>query len=1297
MQNISMLRSLSGTFLILFFSLLGFATSAWTQETVCARVKIEIKQQVTLERQGFDAEMNIINTLDVGSLENIDISIKVSDELGNSVPITTDPNDTNAKFFLGLPSKQNISDISGNGSVGPKTTATIGWLLIPAPGAAGDTPLGKRYFIGASLKYKFGGDSQIMDVSPALVTVRPMPKLTLDYFLTKDVIGDDPLTSAIEPTEPFTLGVRVKNTGLATAKAFKIDSAQPRIEENRQGLLINFRLTGSSVNDAPTVNTLLTNFGDVPGNASKVGRWVMESSLAGRFVGFTANFSHADELGGAVTSLMQAVNTHFLIRDVRVDLPGRDNLRDFLALDGNVLRVYESEGVQDSDVNDRSAQATLVATTGTDGAAHYRLIAPATPGFMYVKLPDPFGGAKALGAVSRTDAKRMAPENVWLSKTQNVDTKQWKYWINFFDANTSGVYDAAYIAPAATAQPPALQFIPDRNGRETEQVSFIVEASSLSGQTITLGASPLPVGASFTDQGGGKAIFDWKPAQGQAGNYRITYTASDGSLAASQTAAIQVDTAQPPPGPGTPAIDAPLAGAEVASLRSALSVLSGTDPRDPTVAVLFELYSDEAMNQLVESGSAVKSGTKVTWTPSSSLTDNTRYWWRAKASNGADLYSAWVNGQFFVNLFNDPPEPFSLALPLSGSGVASTTPTLSLNNTSDKEGDVINYSLLLWRDAAMTDPVASAPALPPGDNGKTSWLVTTQLSNHGTYYWRAVATDSHGAETQTPIWSFKVDSGNTAPLAPSALSPVSGERVGTHTVTLTVANAADVERDTLSYAFELDTVSSFDGANAKRSGAVSQGSGGQTSWTLGGLVENARYYWRAKANDGRADSPWTTGSFLMDTQNDPPGVPTANNPGDRSWVASLQPTLQANPVADPEGDAVSYQFEIFRDSAGANRVGNGVADSPAWQVPTALADKTTYYWRVRTLDTLGANSAWSPMAVMYVSSQPYVNPSIALTSPSAVTDGRSRSVTVQWNGVDANIDPNLALYYDTVGKGYAGALIVDGLKQAAGSQKGSYVWDLTGLAPGAYYVYGVIYDAKGVGKAYAPGAVVVPNTPQTGSVLISPTSGLKTTEDGATASFSVQLSKAPSSPVSMSVSTSDTQRSAIPGNFLTFTPANWNLPQKVVVNGKLDCVSDGNHPYTVTVNSAVSLDPNYIGVPGGNVAMTSVDSVQPSQPTDDPSLLVCAYGLLSRNPASGGGYNYSYFIKLGNVGVPSSGVRLQLMSVPAGFTIKQGNLTFGAVNAGATTRSNETFVVFSPKLVLAPINSTGYVWKVISK
>src|SRR5688572_4833169 len=336
---------------------------AHAQESVCARVKIEIKQEMALERQAFDAEMRITNSLPTTSLTEVDVDVKVTDELGAPVEITTDPNNLNADFFIRVSSKQGIDNVDGAGQVAGSTTATINWLLIPAPGAAGTSPFGKRYLVGATLRYRFGSEVHVMELNPDAITVKPLPLLTLDYFLTRDVIADDPFTAAIEAPEPYTLGVRVKNTGMAPAKSLKIESAQPRIIENEQGLPINFTITGSYVQDLPAGDSLLINFGDIPAGSSKMGRWLMESNLAGKFVDFTATFTHADELGGALTSLLQATNAHLLLRDVRVDLPGRDVVRDFLAIDGASLRVYESAG-PDNAVTDMSAQASLTAANG---------------------------------------------------------------------------------------------------------------------------------------------------------------------------------------------------------------------------------------------------------------------------------------------------------------------------------------------------------------------------------------------------------------------------------------------------------------------------------------------------------------------------------------------------------------------------------------------------------------------------------------------------------------------------------------------------------------------------------------------------------------------------------------------------------------------------------------------------------------------------------------------------------------------------------------------------------------------
>ena len=218
-------------------------------------------------------------------------------------------------------------------------------------------------------------------MDPDDILVKPMPALTLDYFLPNEVYGDDPFTqNFIEPPIPFSLGVRVKNTGIGPARKLKIDSAQPRIVENKLGLLVDFKLHGCEVNGGVAQPTLLADFGDIAPNRSGVARWIMTSTLSGRFVEFTAYYTHAAELGGQLTSLITAQPmTHFLVHDVLVDLPGRDTVRDFLAKDGVELRVYESENA-DTVVNDQSAGRALSRMPGGIGCVPPRLWDSASSG-----------------------------------------------------------------------------------------------------------------------------------------------------------------------------------------------------------------------------------------------------------------------------------------------------------------------------------------------------------------------------------------------------------------------------------------------------------------------------------------------------------------------------------------------------------------------------------------------------------------------------------------------------------------------------------------------------------------------------------------------------------------------------------------------------------------------------------------------------------------------------------------------------------------------------------------------------
>lgn len=1288
--------SLAKTQAGMFLLSIAAASGVHAQDSVCARVKLEIKQELTLERQGFDAEMKILNTTDNGNIDNVSVVVKVTDEYGVPVAITDNPNDTTAKFFVRLSNKENINNVDGSGVVVAKTTGVVNWLLIPAPGSAGSGAAGKKYLVSATLKYRYGGADSVLELDPDVITVKPLPLLTLDYFLTNDVVADDPFTPQIEAAEPFTLGVRIKNNGLATAKNMKIDSAQPKITANKQGLLINFLLTGSYINDAPAQKSLLLDFGDIPGNSSKMGRWNMETTLAGKFTEFTARFTHADELGGSLTSILQAANTHPLIHDVRVDLPGRDNVRDFLAKDDDFIRVYESDGA-DTLVTDRSAVASLTQVAGT---SNYRLTFPATAGFAYAKLADPFKGTKTVGTIVRSDAKQLGPENTWLSKTRNTATNQWDYFVNFFDVNTTGSYDSSFEVPNTGTMPPVMQFIADRTVQVGKQVSFVVEASSPGGKAVTISAAPLPGSAKLVVQtadpaapGLARAAFDWTPAAGSAGTYPITFSASDGTLSVQRVATIKVEEAVIASGPGTPSIELPRAGASNVDVsRVVMQVQTSMDPNDRTVKTEFQMFADEAGTKLLtnamfdrppqKDANGVTTPVPTTWTLASALAFDTTYWWRARATDGTS-YSPWVYSHFRTAAIALAPAAFNQTTPSPESVVSSLNPALAwTNSAADKDALPVTYAVTVYKDAALTEVAAEVAGVPESDSGTTSWTVQPALTNLAKYYWRVVATRALGAQnpttpalpqvgakTSSTPRAFTVSTANRAPGAPLLVAP-GAAGITSLTPTLSVEPAVDPEQDALTYVFEIDSAKTFD-SPAKRASGKLAGGAGRINWVAPALTENTLYWWRVKAQDAQGESAWVQGSFRASTVNEAPAVPKFKNPGTDAWTTFEQPVLEAFAAADPEGDAVSYQFEVYDDGRLTRKVASGTSPNTSLVVPVPLLKNTKYWWRIRALDSKGASSAWTALSTFTVGIGGSQGPVIALTSPSITTvpdtvataNGVKKQVTLRWQGTDPNLEPTVALYYGTDKGSYTGTPIVEGLRQAAGSQAGSYVWDVSTLAPGVYRVYAQVFDTRGMGRAYAQGAVVIPNPVQSGelkplapAVLYEGNVGTTNISwNGLTAPATLPLFGPSSYPQPIAPATGTTGNRPIAGVYA------YQCSKQVAL-------------LPMNFGPVSSEDLNFAGrivVGGKNTAVFAASN------TADETLRVCDIRILSSKVVDGTLSDYTVSARLSNLGTGLASAAVIPTITGTNLSVT-GALKFGTIGAGETGSSETLVTVRAP-------------------
>ena len=513
--------------LTLIISSLFLTRSSGAADTVCAKVKIEIEQQMTFERQAFDAHMQISNGLTTVSLQDVNIEVLFTDENKNPVKATSNPDDPDALFFIKIESMYGIDNVSGTGAVAPSTTADIHWLIIPAPASVADYPQGALYYVGARLSYSLNGEENSTTVTPDYINVKPLPLLSLDYFLPDEVYGDDPFTAEEEPSVPFSLGVRIANNGQGVASDVKIDSAQVKITDNDQGLAVDFFITGTEMNGEVAPDTLLLQFGDIEADSTAIGRWLMTCNMSGRFTEFDAQFIHSDDLGGELTSIIEDINQHFLVRDVAVDLPGRDTVRDFLGRDGVSYTVYESDaGI--SAVADMSEQVTVTLESSSAGESVYLLNIPPTAGFIYFAFDDPGQGAKLIKEIVRSDGKVIKPDNAWLAK-KRVDA-DWSYSANVFDFNTSGTYRMTMIDPSLGPQPPEFEELSDSLVKEGEVLEFFVKLKCSEGDVIRLDVSQLPVGAEFIDLGNCTGILRWNPQAGQAGDYPITITASDGEL-----------------------------------------------------------------------------------------------------------------------------------------------------------------------------------------------------------------------------------------------------------------------------------------------------------------------------------------------------------------------------------------------------------------------------------------------------------------------------------------------------------------------------------------------------------------------------------------------------------------------------------------------------------------------------------------------------------------------------------------------------------------------------------------------
>ncbi|MBM3881941.1 MAG: DUF11 domain-containing protein, partial [Verrucomicrobia bacterium] len=422
-------------------SLHGAAPAA-AGDGVCAKIRLQIDQDLVLTRNAFKATLELDNRSQTSGLEAIQVLVTVTDANGEPA---------NHIFGIRDPVVVGLGAVDGSGRLPANQSGSASWILVPTRDAAPTGPT--AYGVGGLVLYQQDGVEVTIPLYQAPITVYPDPALFVKYFHQRDVFSDDPFTPEREPSLPFNLAVMVENRGQGEAQNVRIISGQPRIVDNERGLLIDFKIIGTVVAGRPQSPSLTANFGFLGPNQRAIGRWLFTSTLQGLFTDYSATFEHLDSLGKANLSLVDEVSIHEMIQLVQAQGPFEDGQPDFLVNDLPDLEdlpdtLYLSDG---STHPVQTVKAWTLDQPPGPGHLTVQLTTPMPAGWAYLRALEPSDGQYTLHRVRRADGVELyLKTNVWTTDRTFIGTglpPVRQHLLHLLDHDSPGTYTLDYVAP----------------------------------------------------------------------------------------------------------------------------------------------------------------------------------------------------------------------------------------------------------------------------------------------------------------------------------------------------------------------------------------------------------------------------------------------------------------------------------------------------------------------------------------------------------------------------------------------------------------------------------------------------------------------------------------------------------------------------------------------------------------------------------------------------------------------------------------------------------------------------------